>query len=223
MRKTVWAIFLSIGAATVCCAQDSGGKAPDSAETLTLSGLAPPASGPLFSGISLPLALPADPAPSPQVSREENYEKWRLGFGYGYVRFRSTPITANVNGIEFSLGYMLDRRLGVEGMFTGGWGHDSAFANPTVKFLDYLIGLRYVCLPRPRYEVWAHGLVGGAHVLPQTALGGQNAFAWTFGGGVDYRLVAGLGLRVQGDYVGSRFFSETQSHFQFGTGLILRF
>jgi hypothetical protein len=43
------------------------------------------------------------------------------------------------------------------------------------------------------------------------------------GGGIDYRLIHGIGLRVQGDMLQTRFFSGTQNNFRLSTGIVLHF
>ena len=56
--------------------------------------------------------------------------------------------------------------------------------------------------------------------LPSTR---DSPFSTAIGGGLDYRLIKGLGWRVQGDYLQTRFFNSTQSNFRFSTGLALHF
>jgi hypothetical protein len=67
------------------------------------------------------------------------------------------------------------------------------------------------------------GVFGGAHVLPQTYLGGQNAFGVVAGGGVDIKLNPRIYWRVQGDYLWTRFFSTTQNSFQATSGIVFNF
>ena len=57
-------------------------------------------------------------------------------------------------------------------------------------------------------------LVGGAHLLPQTAGNSQNAFQLTTGGGMDYRVHALISLRAEADYVFTHLFEQTQTIFR---------
>jgi len=76
---------------------------------------------------------------------------------------------------------------------------------------------------RRKYEPWMHVLVGGIHMIPQTNLGGQNAFALQAGGGADLRYNTRISFRVGGDYVRSQLYSQSQNNFQFGAGLVVHF
>jgi Outer membrane protein beta-barrel domain len=72
---------------------------------------------------------------------------------------------------------------------------------------------------------YAHALFGRAHTNAHTAglAASDSAFSTAIGGGLDYRLIKGLGWRVQGDYLQTRFFNSTQANFRFSTGLALHF
>ncbi len=75
----------------------------------------------------------------------------------------------------------------------------------------------------PKFEPWAHGLFGGAHLFPQTANGGVNAIAYVVGGGVDFKLNPRVYWRIQGDFSQSHFFNDWQKHAEFKTGLVFNF
>ena len=51
----------------------------------------------------------------------------------------------------------------------------------------------------------------------------DTSFADAFGGGFDYRLFRPLAWRLQGDYVQTRFFGETQNNVRISTGIVFRF
>jgi Outer membrane protein beta-barrel domain len=72
---------------------------------------------------------------------------------------------------------------------------------------------------------YAHALFGWAHTSAHTSglSAMDSAFSTAIGGGLDYRLIRGLGWRVQGDYLQTRFFNGTQANFRFSTGLALHF
>lgn len=75
-----------------------------------------------------------------------------------------------------------------------------------------------------RATPFAQVLAGLAH----TSLSGSSNFsdtsrAWSVGGGLDYRLVKGIGCRFQLDDLNTGFFGKTQSNFRLSTGVVLRF
>jgi hypothetical protein len=47
--------------------------------------------------------------------------------------------------------------------------------------------------------------------------------ATALGGGIDYRLVKLVALRLEGDYITTRFFNTTQNNIRLSTGVVLRF
>ena len=51
----------------------------------------------------------------------------------------------------------------------------------------------------------------------------DTSFASALGGGIDYRLIHGIGWRVQADMLQTRFFSNTQNNFRLSTGIVLHF
>jgi len=72
---------------------------------------------------------------------------------------------------------------------------------------------------------FAHALFGASHVSGSASgfTASDTSFATALGGGIDYRLVHGIGWRVQGDWLQTRFFSKTQNNFRLSTGLVLHF
>jgi opacity protein-like surface antigen len=68
-------------------------------------------------------------------------------------------------------------------------------------------------------------MIGLAHIhnggdFPSSA---NTSFAAAIGGGVDYRLIKFLALRLEGDYLQTRFFHTTQDNLRLSTGVVLRF
>jgi len=176
--------------------------------------------------VALPAApspLPADPHPAPKFffGNSEDF-RFQLGLGYQYVRFRSTAFDSNLNGLQVSLSYFLNDWFAVEGNVVAAFG--TALSNNSAKYLLYTAGGRIAWRgQRRRWEPWGHALVGGLHMIPQTALGGQNGFAFQAGGGVDYRLNPNVSIRAGADYVRSQLYSQSQNNFQGGVGLVIHF
>jgi hypothetical protein len=65
--------------------------------------------------------------------------------------------------------------------------------------------------------------VGMAHVNPKLGDFSKNGVALQLGGGADIPLSGPLGIRVEGDWVFTHFYSLSQNNFQAVTGLVLRF
>jgi opacity protein-like surface antigen len=51
----------------------------------------------------------------------------------------------------------------------------------------------------------------------------NTSFAYAFGGGLDYRIIRPIALRVEGDYLRTQFFSTNQNNFRLGVGVVVRF
>jgi opacity protein-like surface antigen len=74
-----------------------------------------------------------------------------------------------------------------------------------------------------KFHIYVHGLGGVAH-FSGFGLGSQNSLGWALGGGADYDFDSHFAFRpVQLDYLGSHFFSTTQSNVRYSVGLVYRF
>jgi len=161
------------------------------------------------------------PAPAPPFGHYEGY-RFQLGVGYSYFHFRSAPFNSNMSGLQTSLSYFLNDWFAVEGNTIAAFG-SSVFGERS-KALLFTGGGRLAWRDsRRRFEPWMHGLIGGLHMLPQTAAGGKVGFAVQAGGGVDYRLSGRASARFGGDYIRSQLYSASQNNFQIGGGLVINF
>ncbi|HJZ65886.1 MAG TPA: hypothetical protein VKD70_16280 [Candidatus Acidoferrum sp.] len=169
-----------------------------------------------------PFANPSpEPAPKFYFGNSEDY-RFQLGVGYEYVHFRSTPFNSNLNGVHTSLTYYLNDWGAIEGNVVGAFG-TKVFGDRS-KYLLYTVGPRIAWRDsRRKYEPWMHFLVGGLHMSPQVINGGQNAFAFQGGAGVDLRYNSRISFRVEGDYVRSQLYSQSQNNVQFGGEFVLHF
>jgi len=152
----------------------------------------------------------------------ETYD-WQAYAGYTFFRFYEVPgITQETNGFNLSLVYYHHGgRIGAEGEMVATYGSQWG---TTSKFLAAMGGLRYRFGETRRVEWWAHGLAGGSHFLPQTAWGGQSAFAYEAGVGVDLNAHRHrIAYRVSGDMVGTRYFSTYQYSPKISAGIVLKF
>jgi opacity protein-like surface antigen len=168
---------------------------------------------------SLAGALPT-PDPEPFFGHGPG-QPWQVGAGYEFVRFRSSAFNANLSGFHTSLTYFPNEWFGIEGSVVAAFG-GTIFANDRTKYLLYTVGPR-IAWRGPKWQPWAHVLVGGLHILPQVADQGKNGFAVQAGGGADYRITDNLGARFQADYVRSQLYSSGQNSFQFGAGFVIQF
>jgi hypothetical protein len=179
---------------------------------------------PKFAGTNLaaPVASAAMAAPAPQVIyRGTENERWELGLGFTYLKFRSPAIDQNMLGLDTSVVYFPRDWFGVEGNITAAFG-GTIFVDDRTKYGGFTGGPKIV-MRHGRWEPWAHALVGLAHVNPQLAGVGKNGVAVKVGGGADYTLRGNLAVRMEGDWVLTHLYSLMQNNFQLVTGLVLHF
>jgi hypothetical protein len=169
-------------------------------------------------------ALPADPAgaadPKFLYGGRDDY-RWQLGIGASWVRFRSSVFNASAVGLNTSVSYYLNNWLGIEGNILTGFAPE-IFDREHVKLVNFTGGPRIAWRQR-RWEPWGHALFGLSHEQPQTAAGGRNTFAIQVGGGADYRLNPRLSFRLEGDWLRTQFFSQSQNNFVLVGGIVLHF
>lgn len=165
-------------------------------------------------------ALPS-PEPKPRPYYYENPNKWQLGVAFALVRFRSSVYYASAPGFNTSLAYWWKEWAAIEGSVTTAFA-PPVFANEHFRYLSYGIGPKF-SFGHGRFEPWAHALVGGVHLIPQTASGGQNGAEITIGGGVDYVIGNVISAKAGVDYLGTHMFGEWQSSAQIIAGFSFRF
>ena len=150
--------------------------------------------------------------------------RWEISAGYEYVHFHSAPFDANLSGLRTGVAYSLTDWFALEGNFVGAWGGTVFSPGGTTKIEEISGGGRIYWNRAPRrFSTWAHALVGGAHVNPQIARQSKNGLAVQTGGGVDYYFNPRLSFRGQVDYLLTRLYSDTQSNFQIGAGVVIHF
>jgi hypothetical protein len=172
-----------------------------------------------------PALLPPAPAPVPEPQGIqgvfENYS-WQAYVGYTFMRAYVVPGSAeNQNGANASIVWFYRDWIGFDGEVMGAHGTLSGDSSWTF-FGGVGPRLRYT-LPRG-LEVFAHGLFGYSRLTPQTPYGGENAFAYEVGGGVDlipphHR----FGGRLEADMLGTRHFSVYQYNPKVSAGIVFKF
>lgn len=243
--RLVFALLL-LGGAPLVHAQEKNFLAPvpvdlTPAELLTTSAAKfPSAPAPAFLADASPGSIATDdlwlrsteapesassrPSPAPAQTRgrsgSDSRHRLETAVGYSYVKFRSSPITASMNGVNSSVAYYLTNHFAVEGNVTAAFG-SQIFDREHTKFLTYTAGAKYI-ESRGAWEPWAHVLAGGVHMLPQTADGSKNGLAVKAGGGIDYNWPreSSLWFRVEGDYIRTQLYSAGQNNFMISVGLV---
>jgi Outer membrane protein beta-barrel domain len=144
--------------------------------------------------------------------------KGNVFFGYSYQRADLVSGNGvNLNGWEGALQGNLLPWVGIVADISGHYGSDADASLYTVLF-----GPR-VFVPVGKITPFAHALFGAGHESLNAISASDTSFATALGGGVDYKLIPAVGWRVQGDFVQTRFFSNTQNDFRFSTGIVLHF
>ncbi len=171
-------------------------------------------------------AAPADPSPAPpdpSFNYESREYRWEISLGFALVRFRSSVYYATAAGVHSSLAYFLNDWIAVEGSVNSAFA-PTIYQNEHIKYLGYGAGPRFSLGHQHHYfEPWVHALVGGVHIIPQTALSGQNGFELTAGGGADYAFNPRISARIEVDYLRTNLFSQSQNSAQGSIGFVFNF
>ena len=175
----------------------------------------------------LKTALSAEPSPEPTPTPTPKFiyggrddYRWQLGLSFAWFRFQSPVFNANAFGEKTTVTYFLNDWLGVEGSATAAFGR-TVFNGPV--HLALYGGGPKIAWRQKRWEPWLHGIFGGAHESPQTSAGGRSSYSVTAGGGADYRWNPRVSFRLEGDYVRTGFFHESQNCLQLGGGIVFHF
>jgi hypothetical protein len=192
-------------------------RASDPFPSASINSFPPPGASPASS------AHPnAARAPVPSVRDIDRQDRWQIGLGVALVRFRSSVYVATAVGLNSSLAYFVKDSLAIEGAVTSAFAPPVFLSNENVKYVGYGGGPKYV-FGHDALQPWVHLLVGGIHIVPQTALGSQNGFEMVAGGGADYAFTSSLAVRLEADYVRSYVFKQSQNFGQATLGLVYRF
>jgi opacity protein-like surface antigen len=174
--------------------------------------------------LALPLenAEPASPSPRPKFlyGGREDY-RWELGLEASWLRFRSTVFNASAVGINTSVVYFTNDWFGIEGNISAVFA-PTILANEHVKIVTYGAGPK-IARRQKQWEPWLHGIFGGAHEQPQISGQSRNTYVIKAGGGADYRWNPRVSLRLEGDYVRTGFFKQSQNNFQLAGGIVFHF
>ena len=164
--------------------------------------------------------------------------------GFSYERTNSTALSGsnlvtttfshpNLHGWEASFEGKVLPLVGIVGDVSGHYGSQSFVEvtpngpqniNVTGHEQEYLFGPR-LSVPVGKFTPFAELMVGAAHIhtggtLPSPS---NTSFAYAVGGGLDYRIFRPIALRVEGDYLRTKFFSTRQNNFRLSVGVVFRF
>ena len=155
--------------------------------------------------------------------------------GYSFAHLGADGSSANFNGGSASVAYNLFPWLGVVGDF-GGYHGDSSFGNGNLY--SYLFGPK-VALRHGPITPFVQALFGGAHatasvscdtarVKPQGTVEcgsiGENSFAMTVGGGLDWNATPHIGVRlIQAEYFMTNFANTRENGARISAGVVFRF
>src|SRR5271168_2564478 len=143
-------------------------------------------------------------------------DKVEIFGGYSYLRLDSSP-QVNLNGWEASGQYKITNWFGAVADFSGDYGSPIGVSSSLHTFL---FGPQVSW--HARVSPFAHVLLGGAHF--SAGGGSTTTFASAIGGGIDTRITDRFSWRIiQGDYLITRFGSQTQNNARVSTGIVVRF
>ena len=169
-------------------------------------------------------------------------------FGYSFensssTAFSSTAFSSNFNfvsrpnlqGWDASLEGKIAPLFGIVTDLSGHYGSQTYTENEqlgpgaasvqvTGHELEAMFGPR-ISVPVGKFTPFGEAMVGVGHITTGGSGGGPSdtSFATALGGGIDYRLVRMVAVRLEGDYVTTRFFGATQSNIRISTGIVVRF
>jgi hypothetical protein len=163
----------------------------------------------------------SDPSPQHGSTYSDEPYRFEISMSVAIVRFRSAVYSASAVGLNTSAAYYWKDWLAIEGNVVPAFA-PTIYQNEHIKYLGYAGGAKVV-FGHSGLVPWVHGLVGGAHILPKTGLGGSSALQIQAGGGADYAFNPRISARIGADYVFTHFFSESQNNFQAYAGFVYHF
>jgi hypothetical protein len=245
MKRQLIVIFLMLGAGSAARAQEAVPNsqavnrnvaaqfsASPAASTNSFQPAATGALSPAASFAPLPASAsslgnaspdaPPSPAPDPKfIYGGRDDFRWQLAIGADWIRFRSSVFNASAVGINTSVTYFTNEWFGIEGAVSTGFA-PQIFDRQHVKLLVYGGGPK-IAWREKKWEPWVHAIFGGSHEQPQTAGNSKNSYAIEAGGGADYRFNPRFSGRLEGDWVRTGFFGQSQNNFQLMGGVVFHF
>lgn len=141
--------------------------------------------------------------------------------GYSYLRTFEGEDSVNAHGFNGSVAGNFNKHFGVVADF--GF-HRASESGISANSTTYMFGPR-ISGRSDKVDPFVHALFGG--VRASAGASGisvsDNAFAFAVGGGLDIKASDSVAFRIaQVDYLGARFFDETQNNFRYSVGIVFR-
>lgn len=178
-----------------------------------LSGLAAaqvPTSGNVFVGYSFESANPsALGVPAPQNPGRPNLQGWEATLE-GKV-LPPIGIVADFSGHYGSQNYAIAVPAGSGPISPSVTGHEE----------EVMFGPRFSA-SWGNFRPFAEFEFGLAH-MGTDVFGSSTSFAFTTGGGLDYRITRIVGWRTEAGFVWTRFFDQSQGNIRLSTGIVFHF
>ena len=172
--------------------------------------------------------------------------KWEVGGGGGYQRFRSGEFQRQDNQIPFwaSTLYSLNPKLGVLGEVRGAYGKakignilpsgNVLDNNPRISEYHFMAGPSYRFVRREKFSASVFGegglglgkFDGDSKGLSAADIGvwtGNYAGAFSVGVNLDYNLYPNLALRLTPSYLGTTYGGTLQNSKDLNLGIVYRF
>jgi opacity protein-like surface antigen len=156
-------------------------------------------------------------------AHSQDVPSWELFGGYSYMRSNlsgpgsSFTMNGATGALEQNFNSWLGGRLDVKA-FTG----TTDGTNVTAQTITY--GPVFAYRKIDKFTPYAHVTFGDVHA--STGYLGistsANKFAMTGGGGLDFNVTERAAVRVQADYLMTRFLGARQDNLQFSAGLVIR-
>jgi opacity protein-like surface antigen len=154
--------------------------------------------------------------------------------GYQYVHASSGNSglgSFNLNGWNIAGTAFFHRYLGLTADFSGTYGTPNfQGVGVSTHLYTYMFGPELRAANGSKIVPFAHVLFGGAHISGSVSSGGvsvstsDSGFAWAAGGGLDYKALPHIALRVgQFDFLQTHISSNTQNNFRYSGGIVIRF
>jgi len=187
----------------------------------------------LFFSIFL-VAVPRSNAQNPVFAGAAPSFEAGLGYSYLSVDVPSQNRIA-MNGVDASFAADFRRWLGIKFDLGYNRAFDVFSTNHQADLLTYMAGPVFYPVRTRHLTAYAQLLLGGAResgvnfdASGQVATGWVHRFAWSAGGGVQYRLTPSFSLRLGADYMRTSFFNsnlaiEGQNNIRSAVGFVYTF
>jgi hypothetical protein len=171
---------------------------------------------------------------APDVEVFGGYQYFHANSGVSFSGFDNFSL----NGWEGSVSGYFNHHVGITADFSGVYGTPSINV-PQVGAIGihthlytFMFGPTVRAANKSPLQPFAHALFGGAHltgavnipVIGSSVSDSDTGFAWAAGGGLDYKALPFLAIRVaQFDFVQTHIGGDNQNHFRYSGGVVLRF